>query len=228
LAPTTREKEVAPPPAVFGADRAVRLADGSVVLACPVSKEWLARRAGGLTRAAHPGTAVRWHEDLWEVVEGEPLPAGGIRYRLAPWEARNAIRTIERYDQEGESARAGVRAFRRHAIRRRRFAIVFSPLLGHLPGSVQKAMESEFGAPAAAMTVVSAAPFLVWGVLGLVSFIAEMAGGAPLFAHLPPVPVAAYFTAESALRIGSAMQGDPMGSAAGFLLHAAWSKMGRA
>lgn len=228
LGTTTREKESFPPPAVFGADRAVRLADGSVVLTCPVSKEWLARKGGGLTRAAHPGTAVRWHEELWEVVEAEPLAAGGMRYRLAPWEARNAIRTIERYDPESESARAGVRAFRRDAVRRRRLAILFSPLLGHLPGSVQKAMESEFGAPAAAMTVVSAAPFLVWGVLGLVSFISEMAGGGPLFLHLPPVPVAAYFTAESALRIGSTMQGEPMGSAAGFLLHAAWSRMRRA
>jgi len=165
---------------------------------------------------------VRWHAELWEVVEADPLAAGGVRYRLAPWEARNAIRTIESYDPESESARASVRAFRRDSVRRRRLAILFSPLLGHLPGSLQKAMESEFGAPAAAMTVVSAVPFLVWGVLGLVSFISEMAGGGPLFEHLPPIPVAAYFTAESALRVGSALQGEPMGSAAGWALHALW------
>ncbi|MDQ6891799.1 MAG: hypothetical protein M3167_03870 [Acidobacteriota bacterium] len=165
---------------------------------------------------------MRWHDELWEVVEAEPLATGGIRYRLAPWEERHAIRTIENYDPRSESTRSAVRAFRRDAVLRRRLAILFSPLLGHAPGSVQKAMESEFGAPAAAMTVVSAAPLLVWGFLGVVSFIAGMAGAGPIFAHLPSIPMAAYFTAESALRIGSAMQGEPMGSAAGWALHALW------
>jgi len=160
-------------------------------------------------------------------VEAQPLPGGGTRYRLAPWDARNAIRTIEAYDARSEAARAGVRAFRRDAVRHRRLAILFSPILGHAPGRVQKAMESEFGAPAAAMTIVSAIPFFVWGILGLVSFVAGIAGAGPIFEHLPPVPIAAYFAAESALRIGSALHGEPMASAAGFLLHAAWSQFRR-
>jgi hypothetical protein len=83
-------------------------------------------------------------------------------------------------------------------------------------------MESEFGAPAAAMTVVSSVPFFVWGFLGLVAFVASMAGAGPLFPGLPPVPAAAYFTVESAVRIASAVQGEPMGSAAGWAVHAAW------
>jgi hypothetical protein len=209
--------------AVFGSDSAVRLADGSVVLTCLVSKEWVARTAGGQTRAAHPGSAVRWQEEIWEVLEAHPLAGGGIRYRLAPWDSTQAIRTIESYDAESEEARSRVRAFRRGAVRRRRLAILFSPLLGHLPGRIQKEMESEFGAPAAAMTIVSAAPLLTWGFLGLVSFLAAMAGAAPLFGGLPSVPVAAYLAAESALRIGSAVHGEPMGSAAGWALHAVWA-----
>ena len=169
---------------------AARLADGSVHLTCPAPKEWRARRAGSQTRAPHPGTAVRWQERLWEVVEALPLADGGTRYRLAPWESSHAIRTIESYDAESEQARAGVRAFRRDAVRRRRLAILFSPIVGHAPGRVQKAMESEFGAPAAAMTIVSAIPFFVWGVLGLISFIAGIAGAGPIAGHLPPVPFA--------------------------------------
>jgi hypothetical protein len=209
-------------PAAFGGDSAVRLADGSVVLTCPASKEWIARTSGAQTRAAHPGTAVRWQDEIWEVVEAHPQAAGGTRYRLAPWDSRHAIRAIEGYDAASETARAGVRAFRRGAVRRRRLAILFSPVLGHLPGSVQNAMESEFGAPAAAMTIVSAAPFFLWGFLGLVAFIASMAGAGVLLPGLPPIPVAVYFTVESALRIASAVHGEPMGSAAGWALHALW------
>ena len=208
---------------MFGGDSTVRLADGSLILTCPASKEWVARTTGAQTRAAHPGTAVRWQDEIWEVVEAHPQAAGGIRYRLAPWDPAQAIRTIETYDAASEAARADVRAFRRGAVRRRRLAILFSPVLGHLPGAVQTSMESEFGAPAAAMTIVSAAPFFVWGFLGLVAFVASMAGAGPLFQSLPPVPVAVYFTLESALRIASAVHGEPMGSAAGWLLHALWA-----
>lgn len=164
---------------------------------------------------------MRWQEAIWEVVEAEPLVEGGVRYRLAAWDERHAIRTIEDYDARSEFARAAVRSFRKKAVRRRRIAILLSPILGHAPGAVQKSMESEFGAPATAMTVVSAAPLFVWGILGLVSFVAGIAG-ASLFEHVPPVPVAAYLTAESALRIGSAIQGDPMGSAAGWVAHSLW------
>ncbi|HEY6051057.1 MAG TPA: hypothetical protein VIZ58_07395, partial [Thermoanaerobaculia bacterium] len=70
---------------------------------------------------------MRWSDSIWEVLEAEPLPSGNTRYRLAPWEAHQAIRTIENYDAESESARVAVRAFRRSAVWRRRLAILFSP-----------------------------------------------------------------------------------------------------
>ena len=166
---------------------------------------------------------MRWEDEIWEVVEAHPQAAGGTRYRLAPWDSTSAIRTIDSYDAASETARAGVRAFRRGAVRRRRLAILFSPVLGHLPGTVQNAMESEFGAPAAAMTIVSAVPFFVWGFLGLVAFVASMAGAGVMFPGLPPTPLAIYFTVESALRIASALHGEPMGSAAGWVVHALWA-----
>jgi hypothetical protein len=58
---------------VFGDDRVEIRADGSRVLTCSHSKGWHARIAGSQTRAEHPGTAVRWEDTIYEVIEADPL-----------------------------------------------------------------------------------------------------------------------------------------------------------
>lgn len=203
----------------FGTDRAEPLRDGSIALTCAVSKGWTCRRPGAQTSAEHPGTAVRWNEGIFEVLEAAALPDGGTRYRLAPWQDRHAIRRIETYDASSEAARAAERNRRGSSIRRRRLALLLAPLLGHLPGAMQKQMELDFGAPAIAMTILSALPFLVIGVVGSLSHIAGVFGAPPLFPWAPPLPVSVFLTFESAVRIGSAwLQDQPMGSVAGALL----------
>lgn len=203
----------------FGSDRAEPLPDGSIALTCAISKGWSSRRAGAQTSAEHPGTAVRWNDGIFEVLEAAALPDGGTRYRLAPWQDRHAIRLIESYDAPSEAARVAERDRRGSSIRRRRLALALAPLLGHLPGAMQKQMELDFGAPAIAMTVLSALPLLVVGVLGSLSHVAGAFGAPPLFPWAPPLPVSVFLTFESAVRIGSAwLQDQPMGSVAGALL----------
>jgi len=203
----------------FGSDRAEPLPDGSVALTCAISKGWASRRAGSQTSAEHPGTAVRWNAGIFEVLEAAALPDGGTRYRLGPWQDRHAIRHIEAYDAPSEAARAAEQSRRASNIWRRRLALLLAPFLGHLPGEMQKQMELDFGAPAIALTILSALPLLVIGVLGSLSHIAGAFGAPPLFPWAPTLPLSVFLTFESAVRIGSAwLQDQPMGSVAGALL----------
>jgi hypothetical protein len=179
---------------------------------------------------------VRWETELFEVVEALTQSDGTVRYRLEPWADRHIVRAIEAYDDSSDAGREAVRTGHARNVAKRRLAILFSPLLGHLPGAVQERMESEFGAPAVAMTIVSALPLFV---LGFVSFFFSLAAaygsgysaagvsGLDIAARsLPsilPVPVAAYLAAESFIRLGGCfIAGRPFGSLAGTLLYEAW------
>lgn len=144
-----------------------------------------------------------------------PAADGTIRYRLVPWDDRHAIRRMERYDAVSEEIREIERRDRRRDYDKRRLAILLAPLAGLLPRDVQKRMERDFGAPANAMTIASAAPLLVVGFLGLFAFLAGMAGATvPLPGWLaPPLPLAMYLFLESAARIMSAVASqEPLGS----------------
>jgi hypothetical protein len=184
---------------------------------CPLAKSWTARVPRTLTSAEHPGTAVDWDGALYEVREAEPTADGGMRYALAPWEDRHAVRRAERYDALTEEIRAGERRDRTRDVARRRLAILFSPVLGLLPGETQKKMQRDFAAPALAMTIASALPLFVVGFLGLFESLAGLAGASrtlPVWLA-PPAPVAVYLFVESALRLASAVAaGEPMGTLA--------------
>ena len=209
----------------FGTDRIVPGDGGSVALECAVSKGWLARRNATPTRPEHPGTCVRWGGELFEVVEAVPRPDGGETYRLARWDDRHTIRFIENYDALSEAARSSEQSRRSGAVAKRRASILFSPLLGHLPADVQRRMEWEFGAPARAMTIVSALPLLVLGAAALLSGQAALLGGAEyiLLPWLAARPLlAGWLFLESGLRLWTALLlAEPMGSVAGVLVWAA-------
>ncbi|MEO8348933.1 MAG: hypothetical protein ABI610_08480, partial [Acidobacteriota bacterium] len=162
----------------YGGDKVEEGEEGKVSLTSSCSKGWRGRSpAVASRRSAHPGTAVSWEGALYEVMEARPLASGDVLYSLAPWDDAQAIRTLERYDAPSEEARSRERTGRANAVRKRRAAILLSPLLGHLPGVVQERMESEFGAPATKMTVASALPLFVLGVLGAFAALAQTAGG---------------------------------------------------
>jgi hypothetical protein len=161
---------------------------------------------------------------VFEVVEARPFADGGVVYSLAPWREDLAIRSLERYDESSETERAGERAWKAAAVRKRRLAVIFSPLLGHLPGDVQTRMENEFGAPATKMTVVSALPLLAIGVVGMFGVVARLAGGSIAPLPEPSAPLSIYLFGESAMRlIVVATQSRPAGSIPGHLLYEAGS-----
>ncbi len=228
---------LAEPPLIrpYGSDRLEVDPTGRRHLLCVFSKGWGGRIQKTLTTSEHPGTAVRWGGEVFEVLQAEALREGGVRYTLAPWEERHAIRVIEAYDEASEQARSQVRVNREAGIWKRRLSILFSPLLGHLPGWLQERMESEFGAPAVAMTVVSALPLLVLGVLGYLFHLAASFGGSLLpgganpsdgghaLPWTPPLPISLYLLSESGLRMGAAfLQGRPLGSLLGVLGYEIW------
>lgn len=211
----------------YGGDRFEEGEGGRVSLISPSPKGWRGRSpAVRSRRSAHPGTAVTWDGALYEVTEARPLPSGDVHYFLAPWDETEAIRTLERYDEPSEDARARERIGRAVAVRKRRAAILLAPLLGHLPGPVQEEMESEFGAPANKMTIASAAPLLVLGILGLFAGFARAVGGSPEPLPEPPLPISLYLALESYFRLSVvATQARPAGSLPGALAWEVWRRV---
>ena len=220
----------------FGGDRIEPAPDGGVWLICGESTGWTPRRGRAHTPGEFPGTAVRWDTEIFEVVEALAGADGTQRYRLEPWPDRHAIRVVQAYDATSRQRRSEVRAGYRKSVAKRRLAILFAPILGHLPGAVQTRMESEFGAPAVGMTMASALPLFA---LGLVSWLYSMAlgfgaglfpggsgpdqGGASVSSipALLPLPLALYLVVENGFRLGlSFAHGVPVGSLPGLLVYA--------
>jgi hypothetical protein len=216
-----------PPPSALGDDRIEDASEREILLVCPISKGWGGRTARTAVRAAHPGTAVGWEDRIYEVLAAEPRSDGTMRYRLGPWEEGQAIRSFERYDAEAEQKRSAARQDLAAGFRKRRWSIVLAPFAGLLPGSVQKGMERDFGAPVLAMTISSALPLFVVGFLGMFRNLLEVAGGRlgwPAWVA-PPATIALYLFGESALRLASAIAGgEPMGSLPVVLAYTAWKK----
>ena len=213
-------------PAPFGTDRVEPEPDAGLLLSCRQSKGWRPRIPASGKGAAHPGTAVSWEGAIYEVVDVRVLPDGGVRYALAPWTEGVAIRSIERYDEDSEGARDRERRRRRDAVHRRHAAILLAPLLGHLPGPVQERMESEFGAPANAMTWASTLPLLLLGMVGLIAAVARVAGGTIAPLPEPPPAVSLYLVAESSARLAIVVsQGRPAGSLPGALVYEIWKRL---
>jgi hypothetical protein len=207
--------EAADSPRAYGSDRLERSDVAERVLLCASPKAWTPRRERTLTSAEYPGTAAAWGGDVFEVAAAEPLAGGGIRYRLVPWSDGHAIRRMEQYDAASEAARSADRTDLRRRVLARRLSIALAPLAGLLPGRVQSRMEGDFGAPALAMTVSSAAPLFVVGLLGVLErFVGGLGGSFGFPAWLaPPAPIAVHLLVESALRLASAAAMlQPMGS----------------
>jgi hypothetical protein len=195
--------------------------EGRVVLVSAAPKGWRARIPATPRSAEIPGTAVRWEEGLFEVVDAAALPGGGVRYELASWDARHSARHVETYDEANERHRAAEE--RRDRRREDSFALVvlLSPLLGHLPSDLQQKIEDETAFPAPRLTVVSAIPLALFGTVCLLSVLVGGVGGGDL---VPPglAFVGVLLLLESTTRISVAVaQGRPVGSLAGETLAAA-------
>ncbi|HQR45592.1 MAG TPA: hypothetical protein PK598_06200 [Thermoanaerobaculia bacterium] len=205
-------------PRPVGTDRLEVAPEGALVLYAERPKGWRERRPAARTAAEHPGTAVLWEGELWEVTSAVELPGGGARYELRRWDERHAARHVETYDAPREALRGEARAADRRRGRGWLQAFLFSPLLGHLPSGVQERIENETAFSAPTMTIVSAVPLFVFGIVSLVSLLSSGAGGAAFFPVWVSV-LGVYLLAESGARLAVAVtQGRPAGSFAGEIL----------
>ncbi len=206
----------------FGTDRLEAGPGGTLLLSCSESKGWTVRSPGSQTSAEHPGSAVVWDDERYEVLDADDLPGGGVMYRLAPWDERHTIRVQSIYDAASEAARARSAADVRRRSRRRGLLLLASPVTGLMPCVVQERWETEYAVPAVRLTLISAILPLVWGTLSLLAifvlFAGSLAGGGgiPKVPGMPWLMFGTYLMIESLVRFAVAMStARPTGSVLG-------------
>lgn len=201
-------------PVAYGSDRAELLKEGGVVLLTAHHKGWRGRVSRGIDKYDHPGTAVQWDDQLWEVVSAEKTKEG-VRYLLTRWNPEHVARHCETYSEETEASQRKDRADVLRRERARQMTLVLSLGVGLLPAEVQERMQREYGTPQTAPTIVSAIVLLGVGTASLLLFLAAVFG---MKIPIPPwlLLCGMYFLGESFFRLGWALQnGKPIGSIVG-------------
>lgn len=209
-------------PEAHGVDRVRPLADGRWMLTTPSSKGWQARSLAVGTRA-HPGTAVLWDGECYEVIAAESR-GETVQYVLAEWDGRQAIRRAERYDAESEAGRAVAMRDAAADARTRRTLVMLMFFTGQLPNPVQEEWELRYAFPAARATMSSAVPIGVLGALFTIMLIVMMFGagfGIPV-GFTKWAVIGPYLLLVSGIRITSAVDGRPMGTPAGTIFWLLW------
>ncbi|HJQ36496.1 MAG TPA: hypothetical protein VKB93_05110 [Thermoanaerobaculia bacterium] len=203
-----------------GSDR-VRVAGEKILLFSRISKGWQARVPATNIRGEHPGTAVLWDEQYYEVIEAGVMQGGGVRYVLAAWRDEHVFRDFQVYDDESE---ARIAADFEQAKRQRsvgKFVWLASMLLGHLPAPVQNRLANEYGVTAPRMTALSTIPSVV--LLGVCVW---LYASARLEVAASPVPgwlwaIAFGMTFDSAVRyLGYMTTNRALGSLPGTIVYA--------
>jgi hypothetical protein len=204
-----------------------------MAIRCLFSKGWVQRSPKTPTSAEHPGTAVRWEELFFEVVAIEPSAPAGLRYLLSPWDEQHVFRVVANYDEASEKARAEERRESNRRQRNWRNTLVLAPLTGLLPGSVQEAMEREFGASGPLLTLISIVlPFFFGAFCFVWLLIVAFAGASGADAtsrmdRLFSIPVLLFgcgLLLESIVRlVVSVAQQKPIGSVLGIVPYALYS-----
>ena len=210
-------------PRAVGRDRLGVETAGQVLLDCGTPKGWHPREPATPTSAEHPGTAVAWEGEFFEVLEVRPL-GSGVRYVLAPWDERHTMRVVAAYSEESEAARAGERSDAAARADRHVYILLVAPLAGSLPAHVQERLEREYHVPARYLSMASALPLLIAGWIALILLFAAGIGGAGSL-PLAVLVFGVYLLAESSARLVVCVaQGRPIGTLVGTLLYEAWRR----
>jgi hypothetical protein len=205
----------------YGSDRVRPSAGERVVIASRLSKGWVARVGKTLTSAEFPGTAVRWEEQYFEVVEARALEQGGVEYVLEPWLDHHVMRVVEAYDGASEAAR--IAAYREHLAREkgRKAANALALLTGHLPAVVQEAIAADLGVlpnRISFISIIGEYAVVVGFALWIVSYLTRR--------EPPPfvlIVVAAYLAIETTARFFvNYTQSRPIGSSVGLVAYIVW------
>lgn len=214
-------------PRPFGRDRIAGVREGKLFLSCAEPKGWRARVPATPTSAEHPGTCVRWEEQLFEIEDIETHADGSLTYTFARWDERHAIRVITAYDAGTEDARVQERRAAARRVEGRTALLLASPFVGSLPAQVQERLEHEYNLRGSTMTLASALPLWVFGWFSLILFLASSIGGVS-FLPTPVLVLGIYFLAESTARLAVCIpQGRPIGTPLGTLLYEVWCRLGK-
>lgn len=209
-------------PQAYGEDRLLSASAGQVLLFSPYPKEWKPRSPRTELSAEHPGTAVIWEDDIWEVLEAEEMTGFGVQYRLAPWDERHAIRLPLRYSPESEARRVAEKSEDRRALKIRLILWVTAPLSGLLPGHAQERFSRLYGSPFVGLAWISMILPMIWGTISVLALLAGSVSPAAFAALAPagvfPLLLGGYLFVETLLRFSVAMtDGRPIGSVLGVL-----------
>lgn len=206
----------------YGTDKVETLRNGAAVIDTFHHKGWIGRRVAGTRQLEHPGSAIDWDGELWEVITVERT-SHGVRYVLERWKSSHVVRSADRYDAPSEQRRQREREDLTRRERNRKMTIAASLLLGHLPAEAQQQMHLEYGMPPAAPTIISSIPTFIIGGFSLIFFMAAAFGahvGVPRWLLL----IGVYLLVESLVRVGYAVSaGAPAGSLAGSLVWSIWT-----
>ncbi len=128
---------------------------------------WRTRTAGDRIHVPHPGTAVRYQDNLYEVIAIEPAAGTHYTYRYAlkKWDDRNVVRQVVTYSQEIERVVAKqiheqIKQHRKHT-----WMIYLFPFTGLAPTPLLRRWQREWGLP---MRGVSFASVFFWAVFAFV------------------------------------------------------------
>ncbi len=130
---------------------------------------WQTRVPGDQTHAPHPGTAVSYQDEVYEVREVGPGTGTPYTYRygLRKWEDRFVVRRIFPYTLEAERRVARELMERRRQHRQNTWLLYLFPITGALPSPLLQKWQREWGLPMRVASFLSAA---VIGVSCLVGF----------------------------------------------------------
>lgn len=169
---------IAEVPRPLGGDRLEKGPGTGLWMESAAPKEgWVPRSPATVGSVEHPGASILWEEARWEVLEAQELPGGRVRYLLAPWDERHAIRVSYAYDERSEEERARSRADDTRRRRTRLLLLATAPVSGLAPTPILEAWEREYSVPAARLAVLSSIVPFVFGFLSVFSLIAESFGG---------------------------------------------------
>ena len=142
---------LAAPVSRFIPDRVVTAVDGDPVdlwVYAVLPKEgWVPRSPGDFVRAEHPGSAIRYRDQIYEVMRVEETAEGAyaFRYRLRPWDAQYTIRHLVEYTLKTQMEAAVAHQEMARAERLRSLILWLFPIAGFAPDPLQREWEKKTG-----------------------------------------------------------------------------------
>lgn len=108
---------------------------------------WVPHSAGDFVHAEHPGSAIRYRDQIYEVMRVEETVEEGyaFRYRLRPWDTRYTIRHLVDYTLKTQRDAADAHQAMVRAERLRSLILWLFPVVGFAPSPLQRDWEKKTG-----------------------------------------------------------------------------------